>query len=373
MLLTEEGHLDIEKLELLNEEELTEEMEDWGEDQWYEWDTKDGVRNTEEFSGVLDEMIDEAYSEGYISTFANESYFGHAIKDRTGVLYSDDGKRLFKCTNKSLRRYVVKEGTEVVCDESFLECSLLSEMIIPNSVKAIGKRSFKGCKSLAKVTIPIGVIKIANAAFAGCDALAGFDVAEGSEHFCAIDGILFSKDKATLVQFPGASPFLPCYEIPNFVTSIGEGAFDSCKRLKQLTITSNVISIGDDAFVNCPSLVQVNYNATACMFAGRWPSVFKDSRKFATLAIGDNVTQLPKFLFELCYGLTEVYIPSSVIEIGKKAFHNCINLREVWVLGDEIKIGDEVFGNSWKLTNVHLPDNATLGERVFDNCTKLDK
>ncbi len=61
MLLKEDGHLDIEKVEQLNEEKLIEEMKTWDDDQWYEWDHKDGSMTHEEVFGYLRRKIKEHF------------------------------------------------------------------------------------------------------------------------------------------------------------------------------------------------------------------------------------------------------------------------------------------------------------------------
>ncbi len=63
MLLKEDGHLDIERVKMLNEEQLEEEMGSWGEDQWYEWDTKDGVMSVEKMFDYLRQKIHEYYAQ----------------------------------------------------------------------------------------------------------------------------------------------------------------------------------------------------------------------------------------------------------------------------------------------------------------------
>ncbi len=65
MLLKEDGHLDIEKVEKLSEEELEEEMEDWDEGQWYEWDHKNGSMTHEEVCDYLTRKINEAFARKY--------------------------------------------------------------------------------------------------------------------------------------------------------------------------------------------------------------------------------------------------------------------------------------------------------------------
>ena len=53
------------------------------------------------------------------------------------------------------------------------------------------------------------------------------------------------------------------YVIPDFVTGIGEGAFDGCTALTSLTIPSGVTSIGKSAFAECTALTSVTFANTS--------------------------------------------------------------------------------------------------------------
>ncbi len=61
MLLTEDGHLDIEKVKQLNEEELDKEMDSWGPTQFCEWVGRNGTMTHEEVFGYLYQKIKEHF------------------------------------------------------------------------------------------------------------------------------------------------------------------------------------------------------------------------------------------------------------------------------------------------------------------------
>ena len=99
----------------------------------------------------------------------SEDNLKDAIEDEYGVKYSRDGKKLLKASS-SFREieYVVREGTEVICDGAFSDCYSLQSVTIPNSVKSIGDEAFSGCGSLQSITIPNSVTNIGDYAFSGC-------------------------------------------------------------------------------------------------------------------------------------------------------------------------------------------------------------
>ena len=103
-------------------------------------------------------------------TEVTEEDLKDAIEDEYGVKYSRDGKKLLDLSHPFREKeYVVREGTEVICDEAFSwRCSLQS-ITISNSVTSIGDYAFAQCDSLQSITIPNSVRNIGNNAFCGCN------------------------------------------------------------------------------------------------------------------------------------------------------------------------------------------------------------
>ena len=50
--------------------------------------------------------------------------------------------------------YIIKEGTLVICDNAFTNCSGLIKVELPNSLVRIGKNVFDGCDNLESIIIP---------------------------------------------------------------------------------------------------------------------------------------------------------------------------------------------------------------------------
>ena len=211
----------------------------------------------------------------------------------------------YNCT--SLTSVTIPNSVTSIGEYAFYNCTSLTSVAIPDSVTSIGDDAFSNCKSLTSVTIPDSVTSIGDAAFASCTSLTGIWVAEGNSHYANdASGVLFNKDKTTLVQCPGA--FSGSYAIPNSVTSIVGYAFDGCASLTSVTIPDGVTSIGRYAFHDCRSL-------------------------------------------------TSVTIPDSVTSIGVWAFCDCTSLTDVYYAGSEAQwkaIGIDLYGNDDLLTaNIH--------------------
>ena len=93
-------------------------------------------------------MLEENFS-----TEVTEEDLKNGDADEFGVVYSRDGKRLLNCKNSILETYTIKEGTKVVCDRAFWNCSSLQSVVLPASLKRIGVSVFRGCKSLHAIVI----------------------------------------------------------------------------------------------------------------------------------------------------------------------------------------------------------------------------
>ena len=148
----------------------------------------------------------------------------------------------------------------------YLNGELLTELIVPNTIKYINSYTFTNCSSLENVVISDSVTSIGNEAFAGCSSL---------------ESVV----------------------IPDSVTIIGDYAFRNCSSLKSVIIPNSVTIIGNYAFSNCSSLKSV--------------------------VIPDSVTSIESSAFSGCSSLTSVVIPDSVTSIDYGVFRNCSSLESI--------------------------------------------
>ena len=88
---------------------------------------------------------------------------------------------------------------------------------IPSSVNSIGEMAFLGCSSLTSINIPSSVNSIGKYAFRACSSLTALTVDANNPYYCAEGGMLFNKEKTTIIGTFGNQK---TYVIPKSVNSI---------------------------------------------------------------------------------------------------------------------------------------------------------
>ena len=304
----------------------------------------------------------------------------------------------FVIENGVLKKYTGKDADVVIPDSvteiggwAFSGCSSLTSLTIPDSVKKIGDWAFRGCSGLTSVTIPDSVMEISEWAFDECNSLANITVDENNKNYSSQDGVLFNKDKTTLIKYPAGNERTE-YTIPDSVTEIGKRAFYGCSSLTSVTIGNGVTSIGEDAFSGCigltsitipDSITSINHGAfyycqnLASITIGNsvtniGKNAFYSCRNLTSIKIPDSVTSIGGYAFWDCSGLTSVTIPDSVMEIGSCAFWGCSGLTSVTIPDSVTSIGSSAFYGCSGLTSVTIPDILQkIGNDWFNGCTKL--
>ena len=126
------------------------------------------------------------------------------------------------------------------------------EYYIPNGVLIIGESAFARSRKLVNVYIPYSVQTVEYDCFYNCDKLENIIADQNNHIFTSENGILFSKNKDTLIQYPTAKSNEK-YIIPEGVITISEDAFAKC-CLKEIVFPKTVDEIKRGVFYKCDNL-----------------------------------------------------------------------------------------------------------------------
>ena len=158
------------------------------------------------------------------------------------------------------------------------------------------------------------------------------------------DGVLYNKDKTTLICYPAMHPGKG-FSMPGTVTTIGSSAFYGSSILTDITIPDSVTTIGYGVFYDCSALTGV--------------------------IIPPSVTSIGNQAFYSCEALIYLTIPSSVTSIGNGAFKDCTALTSVYFDGSMPTMDSSVFDNCPASLKCYYQSGKTgfgYGSITFEAC-----
>lgn len=123
--------------------------------------------------------------------------------------------------------------------------------------------------------------------------LGSYNVSEENPNYSSEDGILYDKDKTTLIKCPEQKSEV---NILKSVTSIHDSAFSGCKKLQKINLPSALEQIDSWVFAGCSGL--------------------------QGMILPDGMTEVQYHAFDGCTGMKFIAIPDSVTFIDNSAFAN---------------------------------------------------
>ena len=158
--------------------------------------------------------------------------------------------------------------------------------------------------------------------------------------------------------------------IPNSVTTIGEGAFSDCDSLTSINIPSSVVTIIGNPFWEWHGDL---YNESKAfiyedhvLFNKNKTTLIAYRTKETSYTIQNCVKTIGDAAFAFCESLTSINIPNSVTTIGKWAFGWCDSLTSINIPNSVTTIEDGAFCGCENLPS-HIKSDIIqrFGEKVF--------
>lgn len=152
----------------------------------------------------------------------------------------------------------------------FVGKTSLTSISLPSSAIGIGEGAFSFCSGLTNISIPSNITTIFDGAF--CASSASLSVDATNTNYSSQDGVLFNKDKSSLIHCPTNK--IGSYYIPQTVTSIVGQSFYNCVGLNSISIPAAVKTIGSLTFYNCTGLTSIRAKNTLPIDLALVTSVF---------------------------------------------------------------------------------------------------
>lgn len=212
-----------------------------------------------------------------------------------GLLLGQNGKQLKCCVGGFTGVCQIPDGVRQISPFAFACCRKVTEIILSDSVEAIGTNAFEDCTALERLQIPQNVKRLGTRACANCTNLKEIVIPEG-------------------------------------ITSISTDAFNSCTALSVVKLPQTLEQIGAYAFKQCTSLREIAL-----------PPNLKVIKKHAFEGAKLEQLEIPKSLIEIevmAFAdtmLTELVIPETLETVGLYNFRGC-PLRKVTLIGNHTKL-----------------------------------
>ncbi|SEK33869.1 Leucine rich repeat-containing protein [Ruminococcus sp. YRD2003] len=200
--------------------------------------------------------------------------------------------------------------------------------------------AFTNQPGLTSIYVPASVTDLYNSGtFYGTDNLEEFIVDENNTVYCAVGGVLYSKDMKTICALPTAD--LPAeYVVPDNVEIIGSDVFLRYP-FESVIMPDSVVEIGFLSFMKMPNLKNV-----------------KMSRSLESIGA---------FAFSENNSLESVDIPASVTDISRCAFEKCTSLTSVTINNPECDIYDDETTLGVKETTVIHGYSGSTAQEYAEN------
>ena len=212
---------------------------------------------------------------------------------------------LISVLSKDIKNATMHAQTKLICDYAFMNCGSLTQVSLPNSLRAIGVRAFCSCNQLKEIIMPDTVEYVGDMAFASCTELSNV-------------------------------------KLSNTLTAIGDSAFSYCVKLNQIVFPSSLKTIGTYAFDNCSSLRTIEM---PCSVQSIGSMAFRSCVNLMRVTLPNGLTTIESGTFWLCRNLMEIIIPDTLTTIGDLAFEDCNALKNIYFTGNEISDSLQVLIN----------------------------
>lgn len=248
---------------------------------------------------------------------------------------------------------VLPEGLDSIGKEAFQK-NYITEVTIPESVRAIGQSAFYDNQSLKSVTLNNRMETINRSLFNYCKKLA---VVRGGRNVKIVDQSAFSGCDS-LRSISDITP-----------VTINSSAFYNCRKLESLNF-SRIKSIGYESFYCCFGLKEADLTTLTSIY-GR---SFIACTGLKKVTFGNDITTIKSDAFNECDALEEVVLGSSINSLESNCFYSTKNaLKRVYITAPAPPaVGSAPFYSPTSVT-LYVPEYAMVSYKLDNYWSKFTK
>ncbi|MBQ9077659.1 MAG: leucine-rich repeat domain-containing protein [Muribaculaceae bacterium] len=254
----------------------------------------------------------------------------------SGILYLNNCCLGYKGDAPTSTLYIA-EGTRIIADYAFNNCTGLSTINFPNTITHIGNYAFEGC-NLRSITIPNSVTSV-------------------GDEVISSDNIIILATTPPSIGEKSFSPSATLNVLPEAFSKYNENVLWNTYNIRALSVIDGII-YGNTSDTEAQV---VSYNKIGL------PSTLVIPSNIVLDNEGFNVTSIGCSAFLGCNQITSVSIPNTVTTIGMSAFSGCSQLTAVSIPNSVSEIGDYAFSGT-KITDILFGEKIkSLSESVLPN------
>ena len=303
------------------------------------------------------------------------------------------------CTTDISGNLLIDDSITAIGENAFKDCTNLEGVTIPASVTSLGAHAFNNT-GLTTIYIPASVTAIGGSVFAMCT-LTSIKVDDGNTNYYVDNGMLIQRIGTGHIVL-AATAGITAAQVPTTVTVIAGYAFYGCLALKEvilpeglttireyaffttgltsITIPAGVTSIGEAVFGGCSSLANIVVAEDNSVYKTVFNKVlYSNSTVLAStydvnaFTTPGTVKNIGAYAFYNRNQLTTLTINPAVTGIGDYAFYSCSTLSTVtFVEGSTLEVIGNYAFSLCELTSITIPSSVTeLGDGVFQKCSLL--
>lgn len=271
--------------------------------------------------------------------------------------------------NESLKELYLSDNLEELLEIS--SCHALQELRLPDSLKQLGNPNNRWNGPLtglsAKIEAPVDVWKLICS-----DPSALKNYSPHSGHLSIPEGV----ETIAYNMLEGSE--LISIILPSSLKEIGEGAFETSRKLKNITIPAAVEKLGKKSFAECEALESIEFAEGSQLKEIHFKAFSKTAIK--QISLPDGLTMLKDEVFADISTLESITFPASITDWGfgvndwgntTTPIVRCKNLKNVILLAEDPATATYPVALG-KLCDWYVPDHMVDHVKAFIEKAKAD-